>query len=228
MGAGGGRRDGLDLETGQFGKTVRIKGVQNAPVVYRGRAYYPGRADGCVSFDGESLRTHPNLYRVAASGPRPLACGPLGVHDVDKGLRPTKLLVKMPGGAGAAARNRGVVAALAVKQDQTSRWLVQAWTEQGEKLPLRAVVRRHTLRWADGPPLVPFGHGFLLVGHELVFLRPRRADAVWRFWPGGHTSGNIPAFRGPALHGNKAFVTHRSGDLFVFESSRLLAPVEEL
>ena len=218
----------LDPKTGRFGAEQQLRGVRNKPILHRGRAYYATAAGGATSFDGEAVQGHRGLYPVNLSGDRPVAYSAGGVHDIDERLRPTKLLVRAPGRIITAARNRGAIAVLYEQRDRAATWILEAWTEGGQKLPVRYTTPRYAPTLAVGPPLVAFGPGFLLVGRALVYVNPREKDPVWRFWPGGRANSGFPDFRGPVLRGDNALFTHRSGAVFVFKWSRIIAPVKEL
>jgi outer membrane protein assembly factor BamB len=217
----------LDLEKQGFGPMVRINCVANTPVIYKGRLYYPNVGGGSTSYDGASTQTHParmevDQYRVNPSGDYPVAYGTGGVYEVDEEVRPIKLLVASPRAVFAAAVNNGVIAAFSQGTKSSDPWLLEAWKESGEKLPLTYATQRYNPQLAYAPILIRFEKGFLFIGREIVYVEHSREKAVWRFWPGGFQGEVYPEFREPVVHGDYVYITHKSGDLYVFSKSKIL------
>jgi len=222
----------LDLEAKGLRGAIEIPGARNAPVVHRGRLYYPRGEGSTASFDGKAVETHPAVAAVAqfllsASGDPPVAFGTGGTHAVDEHLRPAKLLVPAPREAYAAAASRGIVVTLSHGKHPGKSGLVEAWTLDGQPLALRYGTNLYNPSLYEGPEILPFGDGFLLVAHELAYLDPRKSDPVWRFSPGRVADVARRGFRGPAVHGDHVFFTHPTGGLFVFSKGRVTGAVAE-
>ena len=217
----------LELEGGALGPTMEINCSSNAPVLHDQRLYYPAKGGGSTSYDGAvSVFYPPKLevadYQVSDTGEVRLAFGSGGVYEVDEHLRPSKRLISTPARALAATVNAGAVGVLSEDRQHGSIWRLEAWTRSGAKLPLMHQTPRYRggFRWS--PRLLPFGEGFLMVGRDLVYVAPREKLPVWRLAPDKLEDATVPKFRGPVVLGDKVFVTHSSGFLYMIQKARML------
>jgi len=230
----------LHLEDLKFEGNLKVQRYPSGAAAHGGKLYFVRPGGATVSFDGVEARVHDGLlkagdfgvkrlaqavWRINVSGTSPVAFGANGVFEVDEHLRPVRRILPIRTRVFAAAAHRRAVAALTEQADSTKPWLLEAWTADGtKKLPLHYAMPRYA-PYLDNPPLlVPFGKGFLLVGRELVYARPDKRGPVWRFFPGGLRDAGYPTFEQPVVCGKHLFATHRSGDLLVFDLSKVLEP----
>ncbi len=215
----------LDLEEQGFGPEKKVSCTFNTPVVHNGRLYYPN-GGGSVSYDGFSVEEHSGKlgireYRINQSSDYPVAYGTGGVYEVNEQMRPVRCLVPRKL-ALAAAVNKEIIAALVSKVEKGAPDVLQAWKESGEQLALNYTTSRYNSHPRSAPILVPFENGFLFVGREILYVDPHKEKPVWRFWPGGLSHESSSTFRRPVICGGFVYVTHCSGQLYMFIKSRIL------
>jgi outer membrane protein assembly factor BamB len=208
-----------------------------SPVVHRGRLYYAQPDGASASFDGRVLEVHPPVIQgpptgrlfLNGHGAKPVAFGLTGVYEVDEHMRPAKRLPGAGPRCRAACRGKGVVVTLSEGARQTDAWLLEAWTDDGQKLPLRYTTRGYSPGVREQPLLLPLPGGdgsFLLVGREVVSFDARREQPLRRFTPAVQLDSSVPTFTAPAFGKDRLFVTHRSGDLYAFDTAQLLRPAD--
>jgi hypothetical protein len=64
------------------------------------------------------------------------------------------------------------------------------------------------------------------VGREVVSFDARREQPLRRFTPAVQLDSSVPTFTAPAFGKDRLFVTHRSGDLYAFDTAQLLRPAD--
>jgi hypothetical protein len=230
----------LDDARQRFVEATKVANVPftAAPVVHQGRLYYAQPDGASASFDGRVLEVHPPIIQgpptgrlfLNGLGARPVAYGLTGVYEVDEHLRPVKRLAGTGVRCRAACRGKGVVVTLSEGANPGDAWLLEAWTDDGEKLPLKYSTRGYSPGVRDQPLLAPLPGGegtFLLVGREVVSIDARREQPLRRFTPASPLDPSVPTFAAPAFGKDRVFVTHRSGDLYAFDTAQLLRPADE-
>jgi hypothetical protein len=71
---------------------------------------------------------------------------------------------------------------------------------------------------------LPEGKSFVLVGREVASIDPQRERPLRRFalpWSGDRS---LVTFLAPAVGKGRLYVTHRSGDLYAFDTEQLARP----
>jgi hypothetical protein len=116
--------------------------------------------------------------------------------------------------------NKSIVVTLSGENARTD-WILEAWKETGDKLPLNHRTPRYDHPTMDHlPTLLPFGDGFLLIGRDILYVSPDQEKPIWRFWPGGLQDLDSPAFKGPAVCGDRVVFSGRGG-LHIFDKTRM-------
>jgi outer membrane protein assembly factor BamB len=222
----------LDLEKQGFGPEAQVDCSVNCPIVHNKRLYYPQKGGGSASYDGETVASHTaklavEEYRVSDTGEFPIAYGSGGAYRVDEHMQPAEQLTTTPGKTLAATVNKGIIVTLSMRNDG-SDWMLEAWRETGEKLPLnyRTPPYYHTTM-NPLPNLLPLGEAFLLVGREIACVSPYEEKPTWAFWPGGLADSDPPSFKGPVIDGDSVMFTHGVGDLYVFDKNRITEPLQK-
>ena len=229
----------LDCKTGQFGRDVEVKRSPFTGYVHAGRLYFLRPGGGTVSYDGATATDHPALLKPADFGVQPeqaelyvnpvgtppVAFGPGGVFAIDEHLRASRKILASDIRVHGATANNGALVVLREPSQGAISWLLEAWSADGSrKLPLHYETRRYVHYHNGLPILMPFGKGVLLVGRELVYVEPDKAQPVWRFDPGSSRYSDSPTFRQPVVRGQTLMVTHQDGDLFIFDVRKITAP----
>ncbi len=229
----------MDAKARSFGPQTEVKRYPRGGVIHRGRLYFTRPGGATVSYDGREACVHEALlkpadlgvaraaqgnFRVSVSGPRPIAFGCGGVYAVDEHLRPVRAILATKARVFAAAVNGAALAVLRESAgDGTSPWRLDAWSADGrKKMPLHYEMHRYACDFGCPPTLMALGDGFLLVGRELVFVRPGRPAPAWRFWPGRLRDSDRPAFSRPVVDAGRLIVTHRWGELLAFDVGKVL------
>jgi hypothetical protein len=234
----------LDVQKRQFGPQVHVDRQVPGAVVHNGRLYFTRGGGATASYDGERACVHEcrmtpqdfavqrieqAAHRIRVGGSTPICYGNGGVFAADEHLRPARRIIPSATRVFAAAVNGNAIATLREQAESTKPWLLEAWTADGAtRLALHHETPRYSARFDPfSPMLLPLADGFLLVGRDLLYVRAGRKAPLWRFWPGypqqdwGLAFG-FRTFGEPVMLGRYLLVTHRYGDVLVFDTSHFL------